>query len=135
MSCQSPGSADSPSFPAAADPYLSTFVEIVQRAAEISDLKITVSIFYTRGADNAYSLRTRLPPNVQIRSGRPDLKKELEDVLEQTRYSINASQSPRNGVVLAGCGPDQLISSAYAAKASIASENQKAVGGLEVHTE
>jgi hypothetical protein len=120
---------------AAADPYLSTFLEIVQRAAEISELTITITIFYTRGADDAYVLQARLPPNIQIRSGRPNIKEALDDSLNQTHRSIIATQSPKNGVVLAGCGPDQLMSSIYAAKASVSVECQKAVGGLELYAE
>ncbi|KDN42381.1 hypothetical protein RSAG8_06872, partial [Rhizoctonia solani AG-8 WAC10335] len=121
--------------PSAADPYLSTFAEIVQRAADISDLRVSVSVFYTRGADNAYSLRTRLPPNLQIKSGRPDLQEELSSVLDRTQHAISMHQSPKNGVVVAACGPDQLISSVYAAKASASPAAQRSVGGLELHTE
>ncbi|CAE6490798.1 unnamed protein product [Rhizoctonia solani] len=121
--------------PSAADPYLSTFVEIVQRAADIPDLRLSVSVFYTRGADNAYSLKTRLPPNVQIKSGRPDLLEELSSVLDRTQHAISMHQSPKNGVILAACGPDQLISSVYAAKSGAPSEAQRSVGGLELHTE
>ncbi|KAG8742879.1 hypothetical protein FRC10_000799 [Ceratobasidium sp. 414] len=121
--------------PSAADPHLSSFLEIVQRAAAVPNLKLVLSVFYTRGSDNAFALRTRLPPNVQIRSGRPDLKKELEEVLQTTRASIDAAKSSRSGVVLAGCGPEGLISSVYAAKAGASTESQKAVGGLELHTE
>ncbi|ELU42157.1 ferric reductase NAD binding domain-containing protein [Rhizoctonia solani AG-1 IA] len=120
---------------AAADPYLSTFVEIVQRAADIPDLRLSVSVFYTRGADNAYSLKTRLPPNVQIKSGRPDLLEELSSVLDRTQHAISMHQSPKNGVILAACGPDQLISSVYAAKSGAPSEAQRSVGGLELHTD
>lgn len=114
---------------------MSTFVELAQRAAEVPDLQITISVHYTRGIDNAYGLRTRLPPNIQIRSGRPSLTSELNGVLEKTQSSINVTQSSRSGVILAGCGPDQLISSVYAAKASTSIESQRAVGGLELHTE
>ncbi|KAG8695636.1 hypothetical protein FRC08_007649 [Ceratobasidium sp. 394] len=121
--------------PSAADPHLSSFVEIAQRAAAVPNLKLGLSVFYTRGSNNAFVLRTRLPPNVQIRSGRPELKKELEEVLQTTRTSIDATKSSRNGVVLAGCGPEGLISSVYAAKAEASIESQKAVGGLELHTE
>ncbi|CAE7115973.1 unnamed protein product [Rhizoctonia solani] len=121
--------------PSAADPYLSTFAEIVQRAADIPDLKVSVSVFYTRGADNAYSLRTRLPPNLRIKSGRPNLQEELSSVLDRTQHAISMHQSPKNGVVLAACGPGQLISSVYAAKASAPPAAQRSVGGLELHTE
>lgn len=92
-------------------------------------------MFYTRGADNAYGLRTRLPPNIQLRSGRPNLKQELDDLIRNTQFSIDATQAPRNGVILAGCGPEGLISSVRTAKNAIAAEDQKAVGGLELHTE
>lgn len=121
--------------PSAADPFLSTLVELAQLAAEAPDLQIMISIFYTRGADDAFILRTPLPPNIQIRSGRPNLTKEINDVLEKTQSSINATQSSKSGVILAGCGPDQLISSVYAAKAGASTEIQRAVGGLELHTE
>ncbi|KAF8608490.1 hypothetical protein BDV93DRAFT_519518 [Ceratobasidium sp. AG-I] len=121
--------------PSAADPYLSSFVEIVQRAGTVSGLKITLTVFYTRGADNAYGLRTRLPPNIQIRSGRPNLKQELDDLIRNTQFSIDATQAPKNGVILAGCGPEGLISSVRAAKTAVSTETQKAVGGLELHTE
>jgi hypothetical protein len=120
---------------AAADPYLSTFAEIVQRAADIPDLRLTVSVFYTRGADNASGLKTRLPPNIQIKSGRPDLLEELGSVLDRTQHAIGMHQSPKNGVILAACGPDQLISSVYAAKAGAPPAAQQSVGGLELHTE
>ncbi|CAE6424987.1 unnamed protein product [Rhizoctonia solani] len=121
--------------PSAADPYLSTFAEIVQRAADIPDLRLTVSVFYTRGADNASGLRTRLPPNIQIKSGRPDLLEELSSVLDRTQHAIGIHQSPKNGVILAACGPDQLISSVYAAKDGAPPAAQQSVGGLELHTE
>ncbi|CAE6533149.1 unnamed protein product [Rhizoctonia solani] len=121
--------------PSAADPYLSTFAEIVQRAAEIPDLRVSVSVFYTRGADNAYSLRTRLPPNIRIKSGRPDLQDELSSVLDRTQHAVSMHQSSKNGVILAACGPDQLVSSVYAAKTSALPAAQRSVGGLELHTE
>ncbi|CAE6503102.1 unnamed protein product [Rhizoctonia solani] len=121
--------------PSAADPYLSTFAEIVQRAADIPDLRVSVSVFYTRGTDNAYSLRTRLPPNIQIKSGRPDLQDELSSVLDRTQHAISMHQSSKNGVILAACGPGQLVSSVYAAKANASPEAQRLVGGLELHTE
>ncbi|CAE6423815.1 unnamed protein product [Rhizoctonia solani] len=121
--------------PSAADPYLSTFAEIVQRAADIPGLRVSVSVFYTRGADKAYSLRTRLPPNLQIKSGRPDLQEELSSALDRTQHAINMHQSSKNGVIVAACGPDQLISSVYAAKASASLAAQRSVGGLELHTE
>ncbi|KAG8768868.1 hypothetical protein FRC12_005313 [Ceratobasidium sp. 428] len=121
--------------PSAADPHLPSFVEIVQRAASVPNLKLTLSVFYTRGSDNAFALRTTLPSNIQIRSGRPDLEKELQEVLQKTCTSIVTTNSPRNGVLLAGCGPQGLISSVYAAKAGAATEIQKVVGGLELHTE
>jgi hypothetical protein len=120
---------------AAADPHLSSFVEIAQRAAAVPNLKLTLTVFYTRGSDNAYGLRTRLPPNIQIRSGRPDLRMELDEVIRTTQMSIDMNQSSRNGVILAGCGPEGLISSVYAAKAGTSAESQRAVGGLELHTE
>ncbi|KEP48010.1 ferric reductase NAD-binding domain protein [Rhizoctonia solani 123E] len=121
--------------PSAADAYLNAFAEIIQSAAEIPDLKVSISVFYTRGADNADSLRTRLPPNLQIKSGRPDLQEELSNVLDRTQDAINLHQSSKNGVVLAACGPDQLISSVYAAKACASPAAQRSVGGLELHTE
>ena len=120
---------------AAADSYLSTFAEIVQRAADIPDLRVSISVFYTRGADESYSLRTRLPPNLQIKSGRPDLQEELSSMLDRTQHAISMHQSSKNGVVLAACGPAQLISSVYAAKASASPAAQRSVGGLELHIE
>ncbi|QRW12947.1 Ferric reductase like transmembrane component [Ceratobasidium sp. AG-Ba] len=121
--------------PSAADPHLSSFVEIVQRAAAVPNLKLTLSVFYTRGSDKAFALRTRLPPNIQIRSGRPDLGKELEEVLRVTRMSIISTQASKGGVILAGCGPEGLISNIYTAKAEASTQAQREVGGLELHTE
>ncbi|KAJ1306250.1 hypothetical protein OPQ81_010954 [Rhizoctonia solani] len=121
--------------PSAADPYLSTFAEIIQRAADIPDLRVSVSVFYTRGVDNAFSIRTRLPSNIQIKSGRPNLQDELSSVLDRTQHAIGMYQSSKNGVVVAACGPDQLISSVYAAKGSASPAAQRSVGGLELHTE
>lgn len=107
----------------------------MQRAGTVSGLKLTLTVFYTRGADNAYGLRTRLPPNIQIRSGRPNLKQELDGLIRNTQFSIDSTQAPKNGVILAGCGPEGLISSVRATKANVSTENQKSVGGLELHTE
>ncbi|QRV98391.1 Ferric reductase like transmembrane component [Ceratobasidium sp. AG-Ba] len=121
--------------PSAADPYLSSFAEIVQRAAALPNLNLTLSVFYTRGADKAFALRTRLPPNIQIRSGRPDLGKELEEVLRVTRMSISSTRASKSGVILAGCGPEGLISNIYTAKAEASTKAQGDVGGLELHTE
>ncbi|KAG9121030.1 hypothetical protein FRC07_003191 [Ceratobasidium sp. 392] len=121
--------------PSAADPHLPSFVEIVQRAATVPNLQLTLSVFYTRGSDSAFALRTTLPSNIKIRTGRPDLGEELREVLQATWTSIATSKSSRNGVLLAGCGPEGLISSIYVAKAWAPAEVQKAVGGLELHTE
>ncbi|KAG8699553.1 hypothetical protein FRC08_005219, partial [Ceratobasidium sp. 394] len=122
--------------PSASTSFLSSFAELVRLASTVPDLQLSISVFYTRGSgDSSFTLPPNLPSNIQIQSGRPDLRMELDQLINSTQVSIDASSTPSHGVVLAGCGPKSLISSVFAAKAATSGENQKAVGGLELHSE
>ncbi|KAG9083102.1 hypothetical protein FRC06_004699 [Ceratobasidium sp. 370] len=121
--------------PSASASFLPSFTELVGRASMVPDLQLSISVFYTRGSGESFVPPANLPSNIQIQSGRPDLRKELDQLINSTQTSIDASSSSRNGVILAGCGPKSLISSVSAAKSRTSNEGQKAVGGLELHTE
>ncbi|KAG8742378.1 hypothetical protein FRC10_001600 [Ceratobasidium sp. 414] len=115
--------------------FLSSFTELVQRATIVPDLQLSISVFYTRGSGEPFVLPANLPSNIQIQSGRPDFRKELDQLISSTQVSIDAGSSSRNGVIMAGCGPKSLIASVFATKTGTSDESQKAVGGLELHTE
>ncbi|KAG9125413.1 hypothetical protein FRC07_007688, partial [Ceratobasidium sp. 392] len=120
--------------PSASTSFLASFTDLAQRAAQVANLQLSISIFYTRGSEQPFVLPPNLPSNIQIQSGRPDIGKELEQLIGSTQAAVSSGSSMANGVVLAGCGPKSLISSVFRAKTGVSDESQKAIGGLELHT-
>ncbi|KAG8719811.1 hypothetical protein FRC09_010590 [Ceratobasidium sp. 395] len=121
--------------PSASASFMSSFTQLIQRTERVPNLQLSISVFCTRGSGEQFDLPPNLPSNIQVKSGRPNLGNELNQLISSTQSSISASTSKGSGVILAACGPKSLISSTLEAKAGIPDEVQKAVGGLELHNE
>jgi hypothetical protein len=121
--------------PEAAISFMPTFVRLMEQAEAITSMSLRISIHYTRASATTQVLvdaNVRMPEGIDLLPGRPDLGDILSSSVGCASVLKATTLTGVHGVVVAVCGPDELVESARAAEASIGKAVRKAVGGVEL---
>ena len=108
---------------------------------------LRVSIHYTRALTKKVELLGRIEatpytpiaiahPNLTLTPGRPNLKRQLESVIDNSIGLGSGKDSlPPTGVAVGVCGPRSLADSVVQAVADVDGAAKYRVGGVELHEE
>ncbi|RXW20273.1 hypothetical protein EST38_g5577 [Candolleomyces aberdarensis] len=130
--------------PEAATLFIPILTSLIQQS-EFSMLR--VSIHYTRALTKKVEILGRTEatpfapvavahPNLTLTPGRPNLKRQLENVIDNAVGLGSGKDSlPPTGVSVGVCGPRSLADSVVQAVADVDSAAKYRAGGVEVHEE
>jgi hypothetical protein len=128
----------------AATPFIPILTSLIQQS-EFSMLR--VSIHYTRALTKKVELLGRIEatpftpiaiahPNLTLTPGRPNLRRQIESVIDNAIGLGSGKDSlPPTGVTVGVCGPRSLADSVVKAVADVDGPAKYRVGGVELHEE
>lgn len=119
------------------NPLIAAFSAIVSACNLIPNVVLKISVRYSRASASPEEKETgtlnslsSLPPSLELRPGRPKLKKMLDSTIK----CASALKAP-SGVAVCVCGPIELVAEVREIVRDVNGPSRTAVGGVELHEE
>lgn len=119
------------------NPLIAAFSAIVSAYNLIPNVVLKISVRYSRATASPEEKETgtlnslsSLPPSLELRPGRPKLKKMLDSTIKCASALIAPS-----GVAVCVCGPIELVAEVREIVRDVNGPSRTAVGGVELHEE
>lgn len=119
------------------NPLIAAFSAIVSACNLIPNVVLKISVRYSRATASPEEKETgtlnslsSLPPSLELRPGRPKLKKMLDSTIK----CASALKAP-SGVAVCVCGPIELVAEVREIVRDVNGPSRTAVGGVELHEE
>jgi ferric-chelate reductase len=99
-------------------------------ASKAPGVEVALVIRYTRAVENP-DVRLLLPPGVVVEPGRPNLRREFDDMARRTLHLARETNAEGRGLLVAACGPEGMCQDVSRAVNSLDPAVRDALGGVE----